>query len=120
MSILKLVPLLGAALLMSGCATLFSGDSTQINLTTSSGQPIDVVVDGAQYSVPGSYNFKKTGEDKLITTASDACASQTTAETRIDGWFWVDVILLSPLSIIVDAATGNMWTYDENVVIDCQ
>ncbi len=103
----------------SGCASLVTDSQTVINVQTSNGQKVKVSVDGMQFEAPGMILAHKNGQDKMLLTENSQCASSTVIPTKLEPSFWVDVILISPLSTTVDYATDKMWTYEEFVVLNC-
>lgn len=122
MSILKLVPLMVAALLASGCATMFT-DSTKIsNVSTSSGKEIKITVDGIYHNIPGTVVLSKNGQDKIIETDEPSCEKATVVETKMEGSTWLNLFWLpggTITSFVVDSANNKMWTYDDSIVITC-
>lgn len=127
------------SILFTGCATLFGGGSNQaINIQSSKSQTVDVYkvktkkdansgevsVTGedlihSNIQIPSSVNVNRDSKDILIKTKDGECKEQK-VEKKLNPWFWGDVIATSLLSTTVDAVTGAMWKYDENVTLDCE
>lgn len=91
----------------SGCATLFSGSSEDISLT-SEPQGAKVLVNGHnEGKTPLSIAFKK-GKDYTIEFVKDGFEPKTLRLSYSLGAGWLILDILSGLiGIIVDAATGN-------------
>lgn len=127
------------SILFTGCATLFGGGSNQaINIQSSKSQTVDVYkvktkkdansgevsVTGedlihSNIQIPSSVNVNRDSKDILIKTKDGECKEKK-VEKKLNPWFWGDVIATSLLSTTVDAVTGAMWKYDENVTLDCE
>lgn len=103
----------------SGCASIMTDDIASLNVKTSSGKQAQVTHENQEYTIPGVILVRKDGKDKIFNSQSENCQNTTVVEKEIEPWFWGDVVLLSPLSTIVDYANDKMWTYDETVVINC-
>lgn len=120
MSLKKAVAVMGAATLMTGCATILTDDTKAVNVSTSNGKEIQVTVDGTEHTVPGIVQFKKDGTDKIVTTSTEGCAKQTAANKKIEGAFWVNILTGGLFGSTTDSATDKMWTYDDNITVTCQ
>jgi len=105
--------------LTSGCASIMTDDIASLNVKTSSGKQAKVTLDNQEYTVPGVILVQKEGRDLIFNTQANNCQNTTVVKREIEPWFWGDVVLLSPLSTVVDYFSESMWTYDETVVINC-
>ncbi|HEY0476278.1 MAG TPA: PEGA domain-containing protein [Kofleriaceae bacterium] len=38
-------------------------------------------------------------------------------DKTINGWFWVNIVLLSPLGVIIDLVTGNVNAFDDTPIV---
>ena len=103
----------------SGCASIVTDNTTAINVQTSNGQKVKVTIEGAQYDVPGMVIANKNGLDKVLTTNDSNCASSVLVEKKVEGWFWGNILFGGLIGSTTDSSTDKMWTYDENVVINC-
>lgn len=128
-----------ATMLFTGCATLFGGGSTQaINVQSSKTTTVDMykikteknqetgeiketerVLVNSNLQVPASINVNRDSKDVLIKPKDDNC-KEVTATGSMNNWVWGDIIATSLLSTTVDAVTGAMWKYDDNVTLDCK
>lgn len=127
------------SILFTGCATLFGGGSTQtINVQSSKTTTVDMykikteknqetgeikeierVLVNSNLQVPASINVNRDSKDVLIKPKDDNC-KEVTATGSMNNWVWGDIIDPSLLSTTVDAVTGAMWKYDDNVTLDCK
>ena len=105
--------------LATGCASIVTGDSAFINVRTSTGEKIQVTVDGQEYNAPGLITVAKTGTDKIIIANNDNCDRETLAEKEIELAFWGNIITGGFLGSTTDSATDKMWTYSESIVVNC-
>lgn len=119
MSFKKVVAVMGAATLMTGCASVMTGGSTNVNVAASNGKEVKISVEGQEYTTPAIVQLNKDGNDKFINSVDDACEKQTVVETTVEPWFFGNIILGGLLGSTTDSATEKMWTYDENIVINC-
>ena len=128
-----------ATMLFTGCATLFGGGSTQtINVQSSKTTTVDMykikteknqetgeiketerTLINSNLQVPASINVNRDSKDVLIKPKDDNC-KEVTATGSMNNWVWGDIIATSLLSTSVDAVTGAMWKYDDNVTLDCK
>lgn len=122
MSFEKVVGVAVAAAMMSGCATMFTDSTKMANVSTSNGEEIKVKVDGVYHTVPGTIVLSKDGDPKVIETEAASCDKTTIMDTRIEASTWLNLFWLpggTITSFVVDSSNGKMWTYDDNVVINC-
>ena len=115
---LGLMFLLGSAVATSGCATLFSEGQARVNVTTSNSKKVEVMVDDQTYTVPAVVELKKDGSTKVIKTADASCAPTTAVNKKLEVVTLINVF--STTGFTTDAATGKMWTYQDNVTINCE
>ena len=131
--------ILAASMLFTGCATLFGGGGTQQrNEQSSKTTTVDMykiktekkqetgeiketerVLVNSNLQVPASINVNRDSKDVLIKPKDDNC-KEVTATGSMNNWVWGDIIATSLLSTTVDAVTGAMWKYDDNVTLDCK
>lgn len=127
------------SILFTGCATLFGGGSSQtINVQSQKTTTVDMykiktekdqdtgevkekerVLINSNLQVPASINVQRDSKDILIKPKDDSC-KEITATGSMNNWVWGDILATSLLSTTVDAVTGAMWIYDENVTLECK
>ncbi|MDR2760339.1 MAG: hypothetical protein LBB09_00645 [Rickettsiales bacterium] len=112
-----------AAILLSSCASILSGTSTQVNVQTSDARSdINATItskSGAQnVSLPTVITVKK-GNKPLLITVKDKCYRDTVYASKptINLWFLGNVVTGGTFGTSTDAMTGALWTYDEVVVV---
>lgn len=133
--------LVSSSVLFSGCATLFGGgDRQSLNIISDKPSTVNIykvkhidenathddsnkskispVMIHSNVLVPSTLNVDRDSDDILIQTPNGECKDRKVPRT-LNGWFWGDVIATSLLSTTVDAVTGAMWKYDENVILEC-
>lgn len=140
--ILMTSSIIGASILFTGCATLFGGGSTQsIHVQSSKNTIVDIykvktkkdestekiIVDEkvlllSNVQAPTSISVNRDNKDILVEPKDPNC-KEVNSKGSVNGWFWVN-ILGAPvgtfLSSTTDAVSGAMWTYDENIQVDCK
>ncbi len=104
------------SLLVSGCATMFSGKTQNINLTSS--KPYKVDINGATYNSPSIITLDKDEEDKILTIKE--CNKKIILKREIEPTFWINILGLGAFGSTTDYASKSMWKYDQdNLQISC-
>ena len=114
---------LSALLLLSGCASIVSGASQPITITSAPDQAAITIKDENGVEVfrgttPTTVTLKKSGgyfngRDYTVTYAKEGFAPQTAMiSSRPNGWYILGNLIFGGLIgwLIVDPATGAMWT----------
>lgn len=140
-NVLNLAIGVSCGIMMTGCATLFGGGSSQvINIKSDKEMVIDIYkvksLDanateeeknkepkelGLIYknvSIPTSIAVNRENKDLLFKSINSDC-EDTRVKKEMNDWVWGDILAISLLSTTVDALTGAMWEYDDNVTIEC-
>src|SRR3569832_1674817 len=126
----KLLPLIVAAGLSSGCASIVGKRGAETLNLSSSPERADVTIadESGQVvyrgSTPTVVNLEKkrgyfSGKDYIITIAKSGYRNQTIlVKTRPNGWYLAGNLLFGGLIgyLIVDPLTGAMWTFDTNAI----
>lgn len=108
-----------AALMLSGCASIMTAEQQSINVTSSSGPPIEVTVDDKKAMTPGTVVVLRDGKDKVVSTSAPGCSNITPVKKEIATAFWGNIVLGGVLGSTTDASTGKMWDYQDNVHVTC-
>ena len=111
-----------AALTVTGCATLLNEKNQNVNVVTSTGQKADIVVDGTPHKAPTVVPIRRSKGDKLITTQNPKCHQTTIATSSLDNVFFINLLsgYSSTSGSTTDFATGEMWKYQDTIVISCK
>jgi len=139
--VLTLAVGVSCGIMLSGCATLLGGGANQaINIKSDKEMVVDIYkvesinknVDEENkrkpkepklihqnVTIPSSINVQRGNNDLLLKATNENCKEQR-VEKKLNPWFWGDVLATSLLSSTVDAVTGAMWEYDNNVTVECQ
>ena len=119
---LAAVILIVSATSLTGCATILSGSSKIINVTTSNGEEIKVSVTGDRtaqtFTAPSTITVQKGG-NLIFTPESNKCASQV-VQKKIEGTFWVNILTGGLFGSSTDFSSGSVWSYDNNVILSCK
>ena len=106
-------------LLLSGCATMLNGTHDELNIRS---EPTDatyalrdsggkVVATGRTPGVtnlPRSSGPYRAARYELWVSKEGYLPKRGWIDSRIDGWYWIDWILVVP-GLLVDPFTGAMW-----------
>lgn len=120
----NILSLVAVAALTTGCATVFDGGSKNINISPMNGGKVKAKITGAMgthnVTLPTIFNAKRSKED-LIVTITDKCYEETTyvVQSGVTMAFWGNVLfgVFGSTGTTVDNANGNMWTYDNSVLV---
>jgi len=115
-----LAALSASVLLTTGCATILTEETHKINIGTSTGQKVDIEVDGQNVTVPAVVSLTKDGENKVIVSKSEDCAAETNLNKEITPEFWVNILSGGAFGSTTDMGSKKMWRYQESVTINCK
>jgi uncharacterized protein YceK len=114
-----LLVVLSLALILGGCATILSGDSQKVNITTEKGAKYNVAINGQKYTVPAIIDLERKNVDKII-TVEECPSEQILLHKEINPVFFVNILSGGFFGSTTDYASESMWKYQpENVKIDC-
>jgi PEGA domain len=104
------------AMVFSGCALIFKGDSARITFTSNPTQA-EVFVDGSPIGQTTTQAVLKVNQSYTITFRKAGYADQTYVLSNRIGALWVVLDVLSGLvPVIIDASTGAWYEFDTNTV----
>ena len=117
--VMLLLCVVSLALFLGGCATILSGDSQKVNITTEKGEKYNVAIDGQKYTVPAIVDLERKNIDRII-TVDDCPSEQILLHKEINPVFFVNILSGGVFGSTTDYASESMWKYQpENVKIDC-
>ncbi len=109
-------------LMATSCASLFTGSTKKVTLK---GIPGTTIIDKdkdrllAEIGQNGfaEAKIKKQLKSKTIEARKDGYTPKThTLDTKIQGWFWGNILLGGIPGMAIDAATGKMMTFKDDFV----
>jgi hypothetical protein len=113
MKVLSVVMVAG----LTGCATLFSGGPDKIPVQSNPPGASVYVDEMLVGQTPTTVTLKRGQGSGTIKIAAPGYAPVVVQrDKKIQGWFWVNVILFSPVGIVVDLVTGNVKRYDRSPI----
>ncbi|CAH0541067.1 hypothetical protein [Vibrio marisflavi] len=123
---MKKALVLGAALLaLSGCSTMFNNGSQTILATSSNPDKkvkVDITTPSGSYQtyLPATIVAKPSSSKDVAIKINTKCYDSSTVVVNktITPSYWAN--LLNGWGFIIDAMTGDMWKYDNQVVIPAQ
>jgi len=103
---------------LGGCATILSGKTQSINVTTESGKKYTASINGQKYTVPSVIELTRENKDKVL--ALEECPDQKVLlHKEINPVFFVN-IFSGALGSTTDYASDSMWKYQpEHVDVKC-
>lgn len=107
------IVLMSLILVLTGCATIFTGGRGKFQ-ATSSPQGADVFVNGEKMGqTPLTLRLKTKGEYKIVIRKEGYKEQSFRITNKVGvGWVILDV-LMGLVPVIVDAATGSWYTFNE-------
>jgi len=111
---------IGLALIVafSGCATIMAGGPDRIPVTTNPPGATVFVDNMPVGQTPTMITLDRGRNSGMIRIEMPGFAPIIIARDRsINGWFWVNIVLLSPLGIIIDLVTGNIHSFDDTPIV---
>lgn len=106
--------------MLSGCASILNDKTQPVNVTASGNKEISASIDGQTFKTPAVVNVTRENKNKLVTTAAEGCAKETSMEKSVDSKFWINILTGGIWGSSTDYGTEKMWRYAENVVIQCK
>ena len=107
------------ALLSSGCATILTEETHNMNVTTTTGETTTVTVDGASQTVPGVVTVKKENKDKVLFADAENC-QDVSLNKEVESAFFINVISGGVFGSSTDYGTEKMWRYQDSVTVSCK
>lgn len=111
------------AIALSGCASIVAGSHKTVNITTNNGETVNASVFAKcgeqEVQLPGAVTVCRDSQDLTITVKEDSCVNSTTSvnSSRIEPWFWGNLLTGGIFGSTTDSMTGDMWTYDDNITV---
>lgn len=106
-----------SVMLFSGCATILGGGGSQ-NISVNSNKPMKAKIaytdgSGVQYfTAPATLVVDRKSKD-IIISSEDGSFNPTTQKSKLNGWFWGNIIIGGVIGSTTDFASGAAWKYDE-------
>lgn len=96
-------------LILTSCATIFSG--TQQNVKFSSNPSVATVfIDNIEVGkTPFEIKLNRNKEHNIMLKLEGYQTYQTSITKKINGWFWGNILIGGLIGVIVDASTGAMY-----------
>ena len=121
----KILQVVGA-LLLSGCATVVSGTSQTVAISsTPQGAYCSVSRGGGQVgaisSTPGNVSVGKSGSALSVTCSKPGYQSATSfANSSFNGWTFGNIVVGGLIGVAVDASTGANFDYPASIDVPMQ
>lgn len=109
-----------AVAMSAGCASILNEKTQKINVTTSTGEKAQVLIDGMPFEAPGIATVTRTKADKVITSKDPKCNESTIVPSKVDTVFFINVLSGGVFGSTTDYASEKMWKYDDTVTISCK
>lgn len=106
-------------LITSGCSTILTEETHKLNVSTSNGKKIEVVIDGTTQIAPGIVIINKENKDKVLVTKDEACTGSTQLTKEVETAFFINILSGGVFGSSTDYGTEKMWKYQDSVTITC-
>src|SRR5687768_15039260 len=130
MKMWKAIPVLFASTVLAGCATIMGNSAHEtLNVRSAPDQATIVILDESGTKIfegktPTSLPLEKkkgyfSGKKYSVNIKKEGFAEQNvTVDTKVNGWYVAGNLLFGGVIgwLIVDPATGAMWTLDKNEI----
>ena len=120
--ILKTVALGLVSLSLASCATLISGKTQKINVSSFGKENVKFEIDGRNYKTPAIVTVERENKDKVIRVLDENCyQKEVLVNKKFNLISLLNFLVPSGLfGLTTDYSTGAMWEYDNNVHINCK
>ena len=112
--------LLTVALILSSCATIVSGTSTEIVIRGQQDEPVNITTYRAthrQVMLPYVLEVRRTDLNERISVTSDHYVYQDFIPgQKINGWIWGNILLFNFIGLGIDATTGAFYETKRDAV----
>jgi len=105
------------SMLFSGCATIVSGKTQKINVT--SNKSVKVKINGSLYETPAIIEVKRDNKPLFLKVDETKCKQTILLNNKFNPVVLGDIVIGGTFGSTTDYATGAMWKYDDNVNIVC-
>ena len=97
------------AILVSGCATIFTGKYQNVTVTSEPSGAMVSAGNGLSLTTPGSFKLARNQCYTLIAEYPGAEPQQKKLTRVVQGWFWGNILLVSCTGCAVDLASGSAY-----------
>jgi len=110
----KLLVLVAASVLISGCATIFTGTeaNVKVNATPAAATIVIKAQTGQvfyQGEVPAEVKLPKKNTYSVEVSLTGYKTQSILIGQNVEGWFWGNLCLGGVVGMVIDWATGGMW-----------
>lgn len=107
---------------LAACASIIEGSSQRIAIQTSPNMPASCHVQNergswGQPNTPSTVNVKRSKSDLLVACESPTHQGQFTKRSSLEPWTLGNILLGGIIGAGVDAGTGAMFTYDDQLTV---
>lgn len=112
---LMVIGLVSIVLMMNGCATIVSGQTQVVDVTSSNAKKFKI--DGKEYTTPARVTLDRGNDAKTIEV--DDC-QDLRLNTQLNPAFLGNLLIGGIPGSITDIASGASWKYDDSLHINCK
>jgi len=110
----KLLSLLAVAVLVSGCATIFTGTDANVKVTADPAAAAIVIKSQTgqvfyQGEVPASVKLPKKNSYSVEIAVAGYKTQTVIISQGVTGWFWGNLCLGGVIGMLIDWGSGGMW-----------
>jgi predicted small secreted protein len=101
--------LLIAAFLLSGCATIFTGQYQDVTVTSEPPGATVSAGDGLSITTPGTFKLARNQCYTLTAEFPGAEPQQIELKRKVQGWFWGNILMVSGAGCAIDLTSGSAY-----------
>ncbi len=107
--VILITNLLIVAILVSGCATIFTGKYQNVSVTSEPPGAKVSAGNGLSITAPGTFKLVRNQHYTLTAEYPGAEPQRKKLKRKVQGWFWGNILLVSCTGCVVDLTTGSAY-----------
>ena len=114
-----LVLLVLFSVLLSGCATILSDETVDVNIRTTTSKNYTATIEGQNVSIPGVVQLERKNQDYILRVKEGSCNQDIVIRKEVNKLFFVNIISGGVSGSTTDYLTEDMWDYTDAVEVNC-
>lgn len=121
MKVLKIISALTIVLLITGCASIFSGGPSWLSVETNPSN-VQIKLYGIQNgetitkTTPCRVELNRNSDYKVVVETPHYKSDEVIIRRKIQGWFWGNILLGGIVGMVIDGASGNIWDHNQHLL----
>lgn len=119
----KILTGLVVVLLITGCASIFSGGPSWLAIETNPAN-VQIKISGIQNGekitriTPCKVELKRNSDYKVVVRTPHYQSDEVIITRHIQGWFWGNffIPIASPVGLVIDLVSDNFWDHNQHLL----